>query len=114
MKVYRLKGTPLDFNYSESCELEDDELKTIEELGADVVFYWYSYGSYEGSGQILFRINKKWYLHDAGHCSCYGPTDDIELTSPYDSPDDILKNCSEEYQKEIEPLIELAKSEHYK
>jgi len=58
-------------------ELSEWELKQIPN-GVDVFIYDYSSGSYEGSGNALFRKNGKWFLHNMGHCSCYGPTENID------------------------------------
>ena len=117
MKTYRVDEIPLNFNFDfTSMELDAYELSKIEEVGAEVVFYWYAYGHYEGAGQIIFKIGNKWYLYDASHCSCYGPTDHIEesIEEGYASLDEILTHCSNAYKEEIMPLIRLAKEKGYK
>ena len=115
MKVYRIKKIPEIYSpYFESAEFDEYDLSELEKLGADVVFYWYAKGYYEGSGQILFLLDGKWYLHDAGHCSCFGPTDNINLREYYNNLEELLKHCSDEYKEQILPLIELAKKKGYK
>ncbi|NOY60282.1 MAG: hypothetical protein GXO75_15335 [Calditrichaeota bacterium] len=117
MKVYFLDKLPLKYpGEYESMEFEDYELKRLEDVGAEAVFYWYGAGSYLGAGQILYRRKDgKWYLHDAGHCSCYGPTDEVYEDKPIGNTlDEVLQKCSDELKREVEPLVKLAKSKHYK
>jgi len=47
---------------------------------ADLILYYYVTGYYEGSGALLCRMNKEWFIHSLSHCSCYGP-----LAELYDS-----------------------------
>jgi len=71
MKVIRLNETAYD---------EDDLIK----FGIQFAIYHYDCDGYEGYGQCLAYKDKKWYTHDMGHCSCYGPFDSFSLRKPYD------------------------------
>ena len=61
-----------------SESLDDYEIKNIEKLEADWCVYYYKSGSYEGSGFAVWKKYNKFYYHDMGHCSCYGPTDEMK------------------------------------
>ena len=106
MIVHRIDREPQD-RYCSATELEDYELKEVEALGVDELWYWYESCSYEGSGSMLFRIGDKYDMHDAGHCSCYGPTDQIKL-NPVDF-DELPSLATEEYLRDFEHLIAAAK-----
>jgi hypothetical protein len=49
-----------------------------EELAAhyvepdEVLIAKYTYEDYSGSATVVYRRGRKWYLIQAGHCSCYG------------------------------------------
>jgi hypothetical protein len=44
--------------------------------GHEWVVYDYEYGDYDGSGWAVSFSDGKYYLHNLGHCSCYGPFDE--------------------------------------
>lgn len=44
------------------------------------IFYHYTSGSYEGSGALLAVNGNETVIHNMGHCSCYGPTDEFDST----------------------------------
>ena len=44
---------------------------------ADEILYWYSVGSYCGSGNALILKDGKVALASLSHCSCYGPWEDL-------------------------------------
>ena len=44
---------------------------------ADWVVYWYESGSYDGRGTAAWKIGDKYDMENLGHCSCYGPLDDV-------------------------------------
>ena len=71
MKVIRLNDTAYD---------EDDLIN----FNIQFAIYHYTNEGYEGMGQCLAYKDKKWYTHDLGHCSCYGPFDRFNLSKPYD------------------------------
>ena len=62
---------------------EEDEYiqKDIEKLAPELAVYSYESGSYEGSGFVVFKKENKWFYDDLGHCSCYGPTENLDKAS---------------------------------
>jgi len=115
-----LKGLgycPVDSDYWDYEDFDSYEEKGIEGTGCKAAFYWYGRGSYDGSGQMLALHEKGWYLFNLGHCSCYGPTENIcfEGAATGESLESIKERCSEDYYvKEILPLVELALANGYK
>lgn len=119
MKVLNTK-TPSDLqfghNYSpdELAQYQIDEIAAIP--GAELFVYWYEQGSYEGSGNAILKCEGKYHLFSLSHCSCYGPTEDIDenavATGGYETLDQLLAACSAEYRaKEIQCLAELIRKE---
>ena len=68
MEVHYL-DPPTTHDYSDPSELGDGSLHTVESEGAEEVWYWYSSGSYEGSGELLARKGNEWAFHGLSHCS---------------------------------------------
>lgn len=62
----------------------------------DWFVYDYEYGSYEGSGYAVGKLNGKYYHFYCGHCSCNGPMEGATLGQGYDSYEELLKKCSME------------------
>ena len=73
MKIYNYAKFPegFDYNYGDICDFDTWDLERLKDF--DEVYYWYATGSYEGSGHLIGLLKGKWYMHDCGHCSCYGP-----------------------------------------
>ena len=57
----------------------------LEDFGIQFAIYYYESEPYSGLGQCLAYKDKKWYTHDLGHCSCYGPFDSFSLKKPFDT-----------------------------
>jgi len=113
MLIKNLEKFPenLNFSHGEISSIYDDDFKFLENLGIEAAYYWYVCGSYEGSGQMIALKENKWYVHDLGHCSCYGPLEHFTLKNPLNSLDEIKENSSDEYynRQGILELIELIK-----
>lgn len=45
---------------------------------ADLLVYYYRYDDWEGSGMAIWRENDKYGYAYLGHCSCYGPFENID------------------------------------
>ena len=46
---------------------------------SNLFIYHYTDHGYEGSGLAIWRTNKgRWGYSGLGHCSCYGPTEEIK------------------------------------
>lgn len=73
---------------------------------ADVFIYSYEIGSYDGSGVAVWRKDGEWAYQYLGHCSCNGPTEDIETS-------DKMKFTLEQV-KEILLSKDNSWNEHYK
>lgn len=114
MEIFRCADSPeKDYSWGTSEEFSNYDLEDLRKTGAQVAFYWYVSGSYEGSGQLLLFKDGRWYLHDCGHCSCYGPTEDIKTDDPIDTLDGVQARCSKELWPLVEPLVKLAESKGY-
>lgn len=109
MIVKNIYNTSLEMPsyYNNDCELSKYDIETLENDGIEQIWYFYSYGSYEGNGQILMRKDNLYHLHDAGHCSCYGPVDKYKFHG--DDIDNLYNNLSNEYQLEVKSLFDDAK-----
>ena len=108
MKVNFLGKFPKNYEaYGKLEELESYDLEYLNKLCLDEIWYWYSTAPYEGSGQILMRKGELYDLHDAGHCSCYGPTERVEFNGQ--ELDCLAKSLIGDYmEKEAKELFEIA------
>lgn len=63
-------------------QLQDDlgeySLEDINKLDFDLFIYQYQESAYEGSGMAIWKKDDKWSYSELSHCSCNGPTDNIE------------------------------------
>jgi len=108
MKLLRHETLPKGHDYYKSEPFSEWDIKQLEASGADLVAYWYGVGLYEGTGHILARKDGRWYHHDCGHCSCYGPTDDVTFSGDGDETvEALLARCSAELREQLEPLAAL-------
>jgi len=96
----------LSYSYFENDELSEGELQHLFEQGFEEVWYWYGTAPYEGVGQLLLRVGDLYDFHDAGHCSCYGPTEGIKFRGvPFEQ---LTEGFTKEHQEEVACLIEMA------
>jgi len=106
----------VEINDNPQDQFIDEEELRMYGVDCDVLFYWYEYYSYSGGGRLLMRDNNKWYLHDMGHCSCYGPLSDANK-APFiaDKLSEIKDKCSEEeWTSYVKLLVDCAKKVGYK
>ena len=62
------------YELEEIPKLERQTLYKVKEF----IYYYLDYG-YEGEGCAIFLdSNDKWHIVDLGHCSCYGPLEDLK------------------------------------
>ena len=108
MEVHFLGKLPDNYSaYGKLDEFDEYDMEELNSFGFDEVWYWYSTAPYEGSGQILIRKGKLYDLHDAGHCSCYGPIDQLEFNGK--PLKELAESINEEYMRnEAKPLFEMA------
>jgi len=97
-----------DYTYGDVCPFDEYDLKNLYGLNIDEVWYWYATAPYEGSGNILMRKGDLYDIHTAGHCSCYGPTEDIEFNGK--PLDEVKASLSESAMIEYKPLIEMSEA----
>lgn len=65
--------------HDEDIGLSERDKETLVSMGVVQVIGWYCSGHYEGSGEALVVFNDGTLsLQNLGHCSCYGPWDDLE------------------------------------
>ena len=111
MKIYNYAKFPegFDYNYGDICDFDTWDLERLKDF--DEVYYWYATGSYEGSGHLIGLLKGKWYMHDCGHCSCYGPTEHLDVSEnfAYDSLEELERACSKGLIPQVRPLIDMAK-----
>jgi len=74
----------------------NEEAYGAEELETDFLIYNHTCESYEGYGMALAQKNGKWYVHDMGHCSCYGPFDEFCFDKPYSTLEETIKTLHAE------------------
>lgn len=91
---------------ADSGELSKSELSGVEELGAEYFVYNYQTGDYEGHGWAVWKLpDGKFGYTDLGHCSCYGPVEDLK-SIPY-TLDEIKLFAEKNYGEYASPVIEI-------
>jgi hypothetical protein len=89
-----------------SGEFDSWDLEQIgKDLDADIVVYYYVYGSYEGSGFAAFVYKDKYGYTDLGHCSCYGPVDDLRGVKACYTLEEVEKIAEKNYSEEHGPAV---------
>lgn len=97
-------------------ETESEDVDFTNYLkGADWIVYSYMSGSWEGDGVAIHKENGKLFQSNIGHCSCYGPQEQLSCDSQgskgYDTLEDLLKDCSESLKKELRPVLDVIERE---
>ena len=85
-----------------------------DDLDVDFLIYYYVDEGYEGYGNALFYKDGNWYTHYLGHCSCYGPFEEVDFEEPYEKLIDAIKylhnaDWSKSFDKDIEEMYNKAK-----
>lgn len=62
-------------------ELSEYDFERLEKLGFDLMVYGYEDGGYDGSGFAAFKKGDQWFYQELGHCSCYGPLENVETSA---------------------------------
>jgi hypothetical protein len=108
MKINNLKAFPENYGYryGELGELSNWEIDNLNHFGFDEIWYYYAYGSYEGNGMMLMKKGNLYDAHNMGHCSCYGPLENINFSGK--SLEDLKASYSAEGFKEWSNLYEAA------
>lgn len=108
MKINNLKSYPENYGYSygEFEDLHEYDLEHINQYDLDEIWYYYAAGSYEGNGMILMKKGELYDVHNMGHCSCYGPLDNVNFSGK--SLESLKTSYSAEGFNEWSNLYELA------
>lgn len=116
MNLHKCEKIPdgLSYSYGELQSFDEYDIKHLQEHNIDEAWYWYVSDSYEGSGQLLFMKNGCWFLHDCGHCSCYGPLENLKIDVGYTNLVELSEKMTSENLKQVQPLIDMAKKAGYK
>lgn len=72
-------------------QLEKQLSYEVEEL-----IYWYKDQGYAGFGCLIYRDNNdNWHIQNMGHCSCFGPVEDLKSVPM--TKKQVLKLLEKEY-----------------
>lgn len=114
IKLHNYGKIPKGYNYEYGSigELDGSDAAELDRRGVVEGWYWYAYGSYEGTGKIIMRDEEgNWYGADLGHCSCYGPTERVHINDgAYPMLDALEASCTGDALIEFKPLIDMARS----
>lgn len=112
MKKYKIPLRSKHYKDSKLSEFDFEKLPPDTE----VIIYRYGYGDYEGHGYALIKNPRGWIEHNLGHCSCYGPTEELDESSIQHYPTIALleqAGQTEEHKEEYRRLIKKAKELGY-
>ena len=104
--IHKCETPKSGYDYYEDCALDEWDCKNIRATDADEAWYWYSVGSYEGTGCLIVRIGDSWAVHDLAHCSCFGPTDNLDTTKRFESVEKMIEGCTPDRLREMQPLLD--------
>ena len=105
MKLIQTECPPNQWSHSTPEPLDEYYTKKLEEAGVDVAAYWYRSGSYEGSGEIVFRTKDGWRHHSMGHCSCYGPMDSFMSDKPKTTLAELKASFTKGLDDDVAPVF---------
>ena len=93
----------------EDCALNEWDFKKLELAEVDEVAYTYGSGFYEGTGLMVWRKGDKYGYQYLGHCSCYGPTEDIgtslQAWFPKEDLEKLAAEAEEQYKEVYEQIL---------
>lgn len=106
-KIIKLKYE----GYCEDQELDDYAIEEIHKRLKDFDWFVYNYGEgdYEGDGNAIFKKDGKFHEASLHHCSCFGPTENLDLKGGKDTLEELLNNCSEDLNKELDNIVKYIK-----
>jgi len=108
--IKHVLNKPKRYGSSESDHLSDFDFNSIPSFVQEI-WYWYSDGGYDGSGQMLLRSGDTYALSSISHCSCYGPCEDSSsiAENQYCPLEELGVNCTKDYLDEVQMLLDAAK-----
>lgn len=86
--------------------LSRDDMDSVFKLNLDEIWYFYNSRDYDGFGEMLMRKGELFELYSLGHCSCYGPTDQIAFDGK--RLDDLFLSLSDEYKSTVSDMFSTA------
>ena len=89
-----------------SDELGEYDLGEVRHF--DWIAYTYESGSYDGSGHAILKDGDKYYHHDLGHCSCYGPMEyfDEKADKHYGSLAELESHLGKGLLEDVKPVLD--------
>lgn len=114
VKIHQLpedKAPPNEY-HNDYASLDEWDLEKLDDVGIVEAWYYYRTAPYEGEGQLVFlTADGEWGETSLGHCSCYGPCENIKVTALDPSLDALFKNdLSKEWLRLNDCLYKYAKS----
>lgn len=95
----------------EDATLSEWDLEKLQLYNFEEIWYYYAIGDYCGAGNMIGFKEGKYFVGLIGHCSCYGPCDELTFNE-FNSIDEILEGVSGEYyRKELKFLVKKIKNE---
>ena len=88
------------------------EIPEIEKTGAIFAASNYKCDFYDGRGYLILNFGPdEWYFHYCGHCSCYGPVDDLvdDCKTRREPLEKMIEGMSEDLREECADIIEHAR-----
>lgn len=111
LKVIQIEFPKIRYSSEyDAAKFDEYDLRAFRPDTEKLVYY-YGTGSYCGSGQALYYWHGNWYHADLGHCSCYGPTENVDYTNPISSLSAWLEQSTPEFHAEVQPLIDAIQNE---
>lgn len=79
-------------------EFNEWDLRHTDGTDIKTIIHNYRIGNYDGDGDAFCRVKgNRWFVHPCGHCSCYGPLDDISASAKLNYSEDEIYKISENY-----------------
>lgn len=111
MILIQTKVPDIQYNWGDAEKLQDWDIKTLTDARVEKCVYWYVSGSYEGNGEALMYREGSWHYKHLGHCSCYGPFDDLDFSKPIQSLSAWLEQSTPDFRVSVQPLVEALQNE---
>lgn len=106
---HQVDGPPAGWYCDKTQEFEDYEVEYLANRGISECWYWYRTEPYAGDGELIGKTSAgNWLLMDLSHCSCYGPTDQDNVTK-FASLKELAEFPYQDRHDRILPLLVAAK-----
>lgn len=107
MKINNVNKFPdKEYDYYDLSGFSKYDIKNIPKE-VEEIWYWYGVGSYEGAGELIARLDNGLYMHHScGHCSCFGPTEDICIPETRKTLKELVDSMSDELKENVKPILD--------